>query len=455
MIEKLETRIKIFLACLLAGIFLLSCGHKIRVPKKPPNILVLLVDTFRADSLIDYGYFRNTNPFLSKFGKKGVRFARAYSHSSHTKISVASIFTGLIPPVHKVRFAAFPHKENKEKILSDVLSSDFYTIAEVLEREGYITAAFVTNPHLRSFLGFSQGFNEYKYYSYDKVNAEKVNTEVINWLKGHPVQPFFIYIHYMDVHSPYNPPDEYRYLYSEKKGLHPIKKDGPWESNISEEQIEYTKAMYDAQINYWDDCFREFIKKMEEEEWLKNTLIIILGDHGEEFYDHGGFGHGFTLYEEELRVPLYVIFEDYIPANQVRTDPVQFVDIFPTICYFAKVDIKKYNLQENNLFSPHPKKGNPEQIIYAETCLGEVPNSVQTERYKLIYNSQSNYFEFYDLIKDPKESNNIYKENNSIIEKLKIELIQILALDKLGPKTQKKELDAETIKKLKSLGYIK
>jgi len=453
--ENKGQKIKISILCLLFGTCFSFCSHKTHLLKNPPNIVILLIDALRADRLNDYGYFRNTNPYLSEFGKKGVRFTRAYSHSSQTKISVASIFTGLIPPGHKVRQVAMPSRENKNKILSDVLSNEMVTLAEVLNNEGYTTAAIVTNPHLRSFLGFSQGFKEYTYFPYSEFRAEEINEEAICWLMRQPERPFFLYIHYMDVHAPYNPPNKYRYLYTEKKNIDPIRINGPWQSKITEEQIKYTEALYDAQINYWDDFFKSLIKRMEEKNKLKNTLIIILGDHGEEFYDHGGFGHGYTLYEEELLVPLYIIFKGFIPANQIRIDPAQLIDIFPTICYFAKIDTTKILFQGDNLFASKKNRTNPNKIIYAETCYGEIPYSIQTEKYKLIYNSKFKDFEFYNLLEDPKETDNLYTHDNPLVKKLKVNLFKLISFEEIGSQSETKILDPKMIKELKSLGYIK
>ena len=368
-IKKLETAI-IFL---FAGICLSSCSQNIAVPKNPPNILILLVDSLRADRLHDYGYFRNTNPFLSEFGKKGVRFTRAYSHSSQTKLSVASLFTGLIPPLHNVRYVAVPSKENPRNILSDVLSDDLMTLAEVLDHEGYSTAAFITNPHLRPFLGFSQGFKDYRYFPPSKYRAEKINEEAIHWLTRQPKRPFFMYIHYMDVHLPYDPPAEYKYLYTEKKGMSPIHQNGPYRKEITDERIAYTEALYDAQINYWDDCFQSLIKRMEKIEGLKNTLIIILSDHGEEFYDHGGFGHGFTLYEEELLVPLYIILDGYIPADRIQSSPAQLIDIFPTLCHFSKIEGIDALIQGIDLSLPAGRKKFPEECITRKPAMARIP----------------------------------------------------------------------------------
>lgn len=450
-IKKLELPI----LCLLFGICLLSCSQKHRLPKASPNILILLVDSLRADRLHDYGYFRNTNPFLSEFGKKGVRFTRAYSHSSQTKLSVASLFTGLIPPLHNVRHAATPSKENKNEILSDVLSNDLVTLAEVLHKEGYSTAAYITNPHLRSFLGFSQGFEEYQYFPFSKFDAEEINEQAVSWLERQTMRPYFLYIHYMDVHLPYNPPSKYKYLYTEEKEMDPIQQNGPFQSEITEEQLKYTEALYDAQINYWDDCFQSLIKRMEEKEELNNTLIIILADHGEEFYDHGGFGHGYTLYEEELLVPLYIIFEGLLPTHEIRVDPIQLIDIFPTICHFSGINTAKAPIQGINIFHSDGNKIISNKIHYAETCYGEISRSIQTDKYKLIYQSKLKDFKLFNLIEDPGEQNDLYSHSNPDANRLRGKLFELMNFEGKRAKSETKKLDTKTIEELKSLGYIK
>ena len=440
---------------LFAGICLSSCSTRISVPDDPPNILILLVDSLRADRLNDYGYFRNTNPFLSEFGKKGVRFTHAHSQSSHTKLSVASLFTGMIPPLHKVRHVANPKWENRKNIMSDVLSDDMITLAEVLKEEGYSTAALITNPHLRSFLGFSQGFKDYRYFPSAKYRAEEINEEAIQWLARQPKRPFFLYIHYMDVHIPYDPPSEYKYFYTKKEGMRPIHHNGPYRRKITDEQIAYTKALYDAQINYWDDCFRSLIERMEKKEALKNTLIIILSDHGEEFYDRGGFGHGFTLYEEELLVPLYIILEGYIPADRTESSPAQLIDIFPTVCHFLKIEDVDALTQGIDLFASDREKKNSVRMHYAETCAGKIPRSIQTNKLKLIFQSRSNDFQLFNLLDDPLEKTNLYREDDPQAKQLKANLFQLMNFGGNRSESETVILDPETIKELKSLGYIK
>ena len=445
MLKQLPNVLTLLLACLGLCLIPPACSKKKQIPESAPNIIILLIDSLRADALKDYGNIRNTNPFLAEFGKKGIRFTQAYSHSSHTKISVASLFTGLLPPVHNVRRAVFPSPGNESDLRSDSLSSRWVTLAEVLKKKGYRTAAFVTNPHIQAKFGFSQGFIDYKTYPWTKTNARMINRKTLTWIKKKPQASFFIYMHYMDVHHPYRPPGKYRFLYTEKKKLGIIQQNGLWKQPISQEQIQYTRAIYEAQINYWDDCFREFMENMEKNGWLKNTLFFVLGDHGEEFYDHGGFGHGITLYEEEIKVPLYAVWENKIPPDQQRNDPVQLIDIFPTICSLVNRNISNLQLPGLNLLDPKNMKQILSRAIYSETFKGKIPRSVKTKEFKLIYNSRDKDFEFYNLKKDPQELKNLYEQDNPIIESLKITLLQTSEMAKAGAETKK--LDPETIKK--------
>jgi arylsulfatase A-like enzyme len=438
------------ISCLIVSFW--SCRPKPQAEQTRPNIIILLIDAIRADSLHDYGNPRNTNPFLAEFGRKGVRFANAHSHSSNTLPSIASLFTGLIPPATGVRKAAFGFKD--EKIKSDQLALSETTIAEVLKKRKYSTAAFVSNPHLQQFSGLSQGFQEYRYFPGLKVRAAALNTALLDWLKTAPRKPFFAYVHYMDVHTPYRPPLKYRFLYSKNKGA-PILSYGLWNGPISARSIEHTRAVYEAQINYWDDCFRALVGEMKKGGWLENTVFIILADHGEEFYDHGGFAHTFTLYEEVLHIPLYIVHAGHLPSGETRQDLVQVVDIFPTLGYFTGSDLSWLHLNGRSLFPEQQREGGSDRIHYAEVEPGSAPRSVQTLSAKLIFNSKPETYEFYDLLRDPKEQKNIYGQNPPLCEQLKSKLHQILSLYQSGPKRLAKELDQKTIELFKSLGYIK
>jgi arylsulfatase A-like enzyme len=439
------------------GLLLAICNfagcRRPSVKDSSPNIILVVIDALRADRLNDYGHDRKTNPFLAEFGKRGIRFTNAYSQSSHTKLSVASLLTGLIPPHHGVRQADFPWEEEKTRYFSDSLSSKLTTLAEVLQKKGYRTAGFVTNPHLKSYFGFSQGFEDYTYIDLPQGKARPLNNEIVRWLKQREKNPFFIYVHYMDIHAPYRPSPEYRSLYTRKKDLVAYGSNGPHQGTVDREAVQYTKDCYDAKINYWDDCFRELIRQMEEQGWAGNTIFVILSDHGEEFYDHGGFGHGFTLYQEQLRVPLYIVGQGRIPPGQVRKDRVEVIDIFPTLCALAGQKVKSLGLQGKDLLASEGLS--PDSFHYAETCMGKAPVSVQTADFKLIYNVAEKSFELYDLKNDRKESANIISSKPAWARAGQKELLELMASRKPGIQSSKREMSRETMDALRSLGYIR
>jgi arylsulfatase A-like enzyme len=307
------------LLAVLLGMLLACQDSPPEVPSSHarPNILFLLIDALRADRLGCYGNPRATSPVLDAYSLRGVRFATVISQSSHTKLSVASIFTGLIPPSHGVRNAG-TLKEAADKdaeVKSDVLSEGLTTVAELLQGRGYRTLAVVTNPHLLGKMGFAQGFESYVYKRHS-TPARKINQEALRLLSEGGEGPFFLYTHYMDVHAPYDPPPEYAERFT--RGL--VKTDvvyvnGRYRHKLSADELAYSQAMYEAQIRYWDDEFGSFMRELGDRGYLDNTLVIIASDHGDEFYEHRGFGHGYTCYEEVLRVPLIMVWAGVLPEE--------------------------------------------------------------------------------------------------------------------------------------------
>lgn len=418
--------------------------------KSPPDILLVLVDALRADHVGGYGYARETTPFLDRYAEKGVRFSSAYSHSSHTKISVASLFTSLVPPSHRVRSAA--HKDHARNVRSDTLSSSVDTLAETLQRHGYSTAGFVTNPHLQAFQGFAQGFDEYQYGDFD---ARSLNQRAASWLENHGRSPYFLYLHYMDVHCPYEPPRPYRTLYvEEKKGLNPLCRYGPTSRKVTQEEIDDTVALYDAQINYWDDSFREFIERLDGRDWLENAVVVIVADHGDEFYDHGGFGHGFTLYTEMIHIPMYFISEGRLASGVVRDDLVRLIDVAPTLYGLSGMETAGMNLEGVDLFGSRDRRADADRSVYSETYLGGKPRSIRTADQQLVFNSTRETWELYDLSRDPAEKNDLYPGNETEFGGLAERLSELMKDPDLELQSSSVELDERTIQELRELGYL-
>ena len=259
----------ILLSLICFGMLLFSCSNQ--RASKEPNIVVIVIDTLRQDHLPFYGYPKDTAPFLSKVAARSVVFENAYSVSSWTAPATASIFTSLNPIQHGVTTGMLATRKLQminSKIKLNKIPNQLETMPEVLKKAGYKTYAVADNFNISEEEGFDQGFDKFITYNYktaDRVNdtLKKMQKEIKNAGK------YFLYIHYMDTHEPYH-------------------KRAPWFEE-SDDPREVKISAYDSEINYVDGKIKEAFEFFG---WDENTLVIITSDHGEEFYDHGKWGHG-------------------------------------------------------------------------------------------------------------------------------------------------------------------
>ena len=302
-----------------------------------PDILLYVVDTLRADHLGSYGYARNTSPRFDRFAEENALFLNTYTGASWTKPGAASILTGLLPKNH--------HVMTREEVLQD----DLMILPEILQQNGYYTAGFVTNINLTRPFGFEQGYDLYKEFPTNlpvtkTVMADVVNEEVFGfldtYLAGEDRQPLFLLVWTMDPHGPYTPPERVRHLFDieqyEPVGMdliHPIQLRSV---DVTPSQIEYLKTLYDQEIYFNDAEFGRLLDKMKALDIYDDASIVFMSDHGEEFYEHGSLGHGYTLYNEQLRIPL-AIKAAQIPTG-IHEERVQYTDIYPTILDMLGID---------------------------------------------------------------------------------------------------------------------
>jgi arylsulfatase A-like enzyme len=470
---------------ILAIVFFPANGCERSGKKRPrPNLIIFMVDALRADGLGCYGNNRDPSPFLDSYAKKGALFRNAFTHSSHTKISIASLFTGLIPPRHGLRRAG-SWTEVLTSAAEETLSRDLLTMAEFFRLNGYYTFGVSTNPHVTEIFGFGQGFDEFAYIGRERpwiADAAKVHETATDRFLSPGYQPFFLYLHYMDVHAPYLPPEPYKSNFT--RGMAEQKElwtDGPHKGEVSPERIEYSRATYTAQIRCWDDEFKKFMGELDGEGLLDNTIVIIMSDHGEEFHEHGGFGHGFTCYDEMLSVPLIMAWPGIIPEGLERFDSAQIIDIFPTLSRLIGLDVKDLPLQGRDLFADgwEGKPGllsrirkRPPRLLYAETYRGKIPRCLRAPNEKIIYNDSAESYEFYRLDLDPAEKENSYDLGVPEIRELKQKLdsMRLIPLERIkypafawddksvpGKTDRRKsseDNDGEIKRALKSLGYL-
>lgn len=299
--------------------------------EEPVNVIWITLDALRADHLGCYGYPLPTSPTIDGLAGQGVRFDAAFSQAPATKASVASMFTSLHPSIHQ---AVAHGKTGRE---GDVLSEKVTTIAERLSASGMLTAGFVANPHLQERFGFHQGFEVYRYLSVGPVaKADKVLGEAADWLASEPqvhTRPFFVYIHLMDTHFPYEPPQPHRgqFVDPDLEGCDVVYTNGLPDTPPTQREMEYLRGIYDGALHFADHQIRTFIGELDRLGLRGNTLLVITADHGDEFLDHGGLGHGSSLYNELIRVPLIMVLPGRLQAGRVIRTPVALVDLGPTI----------------------------------------------------------------------------------------------------------------------------
>ena len=291
-----------------------------------PNVVLISIDCLRSDHLGTYGYSRDTTPTIDAFAEDGVVFETAVSTSSWTLPTHMSMLTGLPPSMHGA---------TKTRMLD--VSVPYLPV--LLTQSGYQVDALVSVPTLSQEYGFDRGFHSYRFYF--NPGASNTVDAAIDVLRKGDKQDHFLFLHLIDVHWPYAPPEEFRGRFGERPPdisdlLQQILNDGP---PSSQTQIDHAVNLYDGEIAYVDRELRRFLEYMKAEGLYDSSLIILTADHGEAFYEHGYWKHTQTLYEEMVRVPLIVKWPAESPTGRVA-NLVSQVDVFPTVLAAVGLDSK-------------------------------------------------------------------------------------------------------------------
>lgn len=311
-----------------------------------PNIVLISLDTLRADRLGVGGYKRETTPFIDSLAKKGVWFSRSISGSSWTLPAHVSMLTGLLPSAHGVVSA------DEQKI-----GSSTKLLAEVLKENGYYTIGLTGAGYMGKFYGFNRGFDSFE--SLRNGQAARTAPSQV-WKRSLELaqsapqgRPTFMFLHTYDIHCPYAPPEPYFSMFKTTGAVDVETKCGGFHNKvgISPEQAQFLSDRYDGSIRWTDDGLKYFFKEIENRFNSKNTIFIITSDHGEEFLDHGRIGHKNSLYWELIHVPMIIFGKDIKPATIDHS--VSTVDIFPTMLSLAKIPYKSpYQLAGASLVTP-------------------------------------------------------------------------------------------------------
>ncbi len=438
------------------GIFIIG-NPVIHPPRKKneKNVILVSLDTLRADHLGCYGYKRrDTSPFIDKLSGEGTLFKYAISNAPWTLPSHMSIFSSLYPAEAGYGQMESPYEEGEKNVqLYDTrLLYDINTLAEILKRNGYQTAAMTLGGPVGPHYWFDQGFEEYGSRGWYLQNAAKEIREANEWIIRNKNHKFFMFLHLFEIHHPYT----HRIYKDFKKG----------------DKIDEIIANYDSGIRYTDEQLKALIANLKNLGIYEDTVVILTSDHGENFTpdqiieDHGN--HGLTLYDSELHVPLIILGGDFKGGN-VITNQVSTVDIMPTVLSQTGIKVP-VDIRGVNLTAHLQKAEQRERVVFSEGVLLRpeviVKKSLRSNTHKIIKNlpglidKNLPLYEFYNLEKDPQETNNIYKSGGQLFKRMMslleavIENVQKRANSMVHPDSSDSESNKEIQKQLQALGYI-
>jgi choline-sulfatase len=402
----------------LASLLLLAGCHSSNKEAAVPalhrlNLVLITIDTLRADRVGCYGYSKIETPNLDSVARRGVVFENAVAQAPLTSPSHASMMTGLLPTVHKVRDTG-----------GFILRSSDTTLAKILKQQGWDTAAFVGSSVLKKRFGFDQGFAVYD----DEMgeNRERRAGEVVDraigWLGSRSGKPFFLWVHVYDPHLPYDPPAPFREKYKGRP--------------------------YDGEIAYTDQELGRLFAAIG-----KNTLIAVLADHGESFSEHGEYAHGIFLYDTTLRIP-FLMAGPGVPARLRVKQQARTVDLLPTVLELMGGKAPQA-VQGSSLVPAFTGKEIPTAYSYAETLFPKLNmgwtelRAIRTNRWKFVRAPRP---ELYDLVQDPAETSNVIATHPAEARDLESKLDA--AAGSAPEKVETAASDRRTMEQLKSLGYL-
>ncbi len=467
----------------LAGAFILT-GSRTAAPRPPdaviplvsvpnrPNVVMVVIDTLRADRLHAVTNGAPVMPHLSQLAKESIECTFAISQCSWTRPSVASIFTSLYADAHGVRNigAAAGNMESE----GDALNPGLETIGTMLKRRGqYTTWGFQTNANLTREFGFAEGFDSYEFSN--SLSGNHVTNKALSSAGSLPA-PFFMYVHYMDPHAPSMPPEPHLRVFGELPALgeadqrsfsayHDYVTDRVEDMFHIEETRkfpamtdngkDFVRRQYDGECHFVDEEVSRLIEGIKSVD--PRTVFVIVADHGEEFWEHGGLGHGTTLHAEQIRVPMIIHGPGAIPRR--LTIPVETIDILPTVASLIGLEPNAH-WQGRNLLAVANDEVRP---VYSSLRMPNARIDVSEEAViagssKLIVHHWNSTVSLFDLIADPGElypaTHGREAQTADLSGLLQDRFVRDEALRKSLDGGQMTQIDKETEEALRAAGYL-
>jgi arylsulfatase A-like enzyme/uncharacterized membrane protein YbhN (UPF0104 family) len=439
-----------------------------------PNVILVMVDTLRADHLSCYDASAPRTPAICSLAGPGGTIFDGFSHASWTKPSAASLLTSLLPSSHGVMSKP------------SALSQDTVMIAEVLKEHGYATGGIASNINLAPSFGFDQGYDEYHYLGPDYLagalesssklilyqiartvwfkikpglrfgdfyqDATVVNEVALDFLERHRDSRFFLFLHYMDPHDPY-----FEHPY-DGRGIARVSNQHP-----DADQAAEMRRLYRGEVEYADRNFGQLLDRLRELDLWDDTVIALVADHGEEFQDHGGWWHGLTLYDEQIRVPLLVKWaaNGVAAPRDARGHVAGLIDVAPTLIARTGAPVPK-SMQGVDLASDPAARAEPNRMVFAEEDHeGNVLRAIRTPTWKLIEANPGNPrglpgSELFEVAQDPGEAKNRLDAEPDKVAELRrhADAQEQLATRHSAGEGAAAELTAAEEEALRQLGYL-
>lgn len=439
---------------------------KLDKPKKTAkNVVLLVIDTLRAQSLKVYdSKSRVKTPVLDQIASEGTVFEACQAPENWTKPSTASLLTGLFPATHGA------------KTDGAMLPKGATMLSEALKEGGFTTGSFIANGYVSDKFGFNQGWDYYTNYIREKktTDAENVFKEAGDWIEQHKGERFFAYVHTIDPHVPYDPPEQFLSMYrttpytgqvaprKTPEQLADAKRSPPRVTfNAADKQ--YLRDLYDGEISYHDHYLGLFVERLKKLGVYDDTIFVITADHGEEFDEHGSWGHGHSVYQELLWIPYIVRFPGVVPAGKRIPQAVSSMSVFPTVMEAVGMPLPS-QLEDRSLLG-FVRGGEPPPVPVAFSDFLDDRRVIRAGRWKLILRGLNETF--FDLESDPSEKKELDGAKNPIAFRYASMMLgQFLgARDRRtwlsggagqGVKLEKENavIDETTREQLKAIGYV-
>jgi arylsulfatase A-like enzyme len=412
-----------------------------------PNLILISIDTLRADRLGAYGYERNTSPHLDALAERGVRFETVIADSNWTLPSHATLFTGLPPSVH----GAIGPK--------DRLRTGIPTLAEVLQQNGYRTFGVTGGGFVDERHGFARGFDQYRRDPVDFRTALDIVVRMLRQLA--PEERFFWFVHTYDVHCPYHPPPRYARLFDRQPPSDRLDTRGrcgnPHYNSMSltAGQARYLSDRYDGGIRYADDLLGAFVERLDADGRLGNTIVVVLSDHGDEFLEHGQIGHRNSQFIQSLRVPWIMVGPGL--ERRVVTQPAGLADVMPTLLDLLDLPAPAVQGVSMRPFIEARTAERPPRTLFSEDPFAGLYSAVRGDRHVIQREAVGDTL-VYDWRDDPAEVENRFEAEPDRDAELRRDLAErVRRLADLRDRQRPEAALAaseEQQQRLRALGYV-